>query len=122
MPDEVKADKAQQEKDAAKAVAEAIKPSKDLESGDGATVSTSDQMIAEPGHRRAEKAVEDGVFDPNAARRLAEGRGPGLQDSEAFQPATWIQPSDNAAADLVRLQRQGKAPKDAPELRPEVKG
>lgn len=116
-----KADKAEQEKDAAKAVAEAVKPSDELVSGsdDGATVSTATKMVAEPGHRRAEAAVAAGAWDPNVARRLEEGRGPGMQDSEAMQPATWIQPSDNAAADLARANRQGNAPEGAPDNRPE---
>lgn len=44
----------------------------------------------EPGHKGHE--LNPGpVFDPNAARREQEGRGPGLQDSEIMAPAHWQQ-------------------------------
>jgi hypothetical protein len=118
MPEDVKKDEAA----AVKVAADAVKPSADLVTGDGATVTEGSKMSAEPGHRLAAAAVAAGVFDPNVARRLAEGRGPGMQDSEAREPAVWTQPSDIAAAALVKLQRSGDAPKGAPELRPEVKG
>lgn len=55
----------------------------------------------EPGHQIAE-AKKDTVFDPNAALREAQGRGPGLQDSEALQPAVWVQPIEP----IVALERE----------------
>jgi hypothetical protein len=107
----------------AKAVDKAIEPSGELVAGDGVSIPADAPMPdAEPGHRVAARAVEAGVFDPNAARRLAEGRGPGLQDSEAFQPATWVQPEDIAAADLVRAERDGDAPSGVKDIRPEGEG
>ncbi|HWH14245.1 MAG TPA: hypothetical protein VNT51_05825 [Miltoncostaeaceae bacterium] len=45
----------------------------------------------EPGHKGYELNPGE-VFDPNAALRNAEGRGPGLQDSEIISPAHWVQP------------------------------
>jgi hypothetical protein len=113
-----------QQDDAAKVADDAVKPSKVLSAGSGVenvTVSVDDKPAAEPGHQLAAR-LEGEVFDPNAARRLAEGRGPGLQDSEAAHPATWVQASDIAAADLVRLQREGNAPKGAKDIRPEGDG
>ncbi len=91
----------------------------DKKIGDGAGFELSanaEMPDTEPGH-------SDGpdVFDPNAARRLAEGRGPGLQDSERFQPAHWVQPEEVAAADLVKAQREGNAPANAKDIRPEAK-
>jgi hypothetical protein len=49
-------------------------------------VSASDMPDAEPFHTIAEKSD---VFDPNAALRGKMGIGPGLQDSEAKNPAVW---------------------------------
>lgn len=51
----------------------------------------------EPGHTGA--ALTGGVtpVDPNAMRRMAEGRGPGLQDSERISPASWGQGAAAAA-------------------------
>lgn len=46
----------------------------------------------ELGHKGAEINAGATPFDPNAARRLAEGRGPGMQDSERLNPAHWAQP------------------------------
>jgi hypothetical protein len=60
-------------------------------SGPGADVTVSEDARmpeAEPFHRVAEQKQGE-VFDPNAARREAENRGPGLQDSEALHPAHW---------------------------------
>lgn len=71
-------------------------------------VKAGDKMPkAEPLHRIAKKK-EGEVFDPNAARREAEGRGPGLQDSEAINPAHWVVFDEDEAieAEVVRLQRQ----------------
>lgn len=56
----------------------------------------------EPGHKGAEINSGDTPFDPNAARRFAEGRGPGMQDSERFQPAHWVQPL--SVADSIQQQ------------------
>ncbi len=50
-------------------------------------VSESDKAEAEPLHKIA--AASD-VFDPNAAYRAKIGVGPGLQDSEARNPAVWV--------------------------------
>lgn len=72
------------------------------------TVKASDPMPeAEPFHRIADKSD---VFDPNAARREKENRGPGLQDSEALNPAHWVQYSDEEAieAEIKRLDREIK--------------
>lgn len=54
---------------------------------------------SEPGHKGAEINGGETPFDPNAARRFAEGRGPGMQDSERFQPAHWQQPQVGAGRD-----------------------
>jgi molybdenum cofactor biosynthesis enzyme len=37
------------------------------------------------------------VFDPNAAYRAKIGVGPGLQDSEARNPAVWVDTDSEAA-------------------------
>jgi hypothetical protein len=50
-------------------------------------VSESEKVEAEPLHKLAEKSD---VFDPNAAYRAKIGVGPGLQDSEARNPAVWV--------------------------------
>lgn len=56
-------------------------------------VSSGDAMPPdELGHKGAEINAGETPFDPNAARRFKEGRGPGMQDSERFQPAHWVQP------------------------------
>lgn len=64
-----------------------------LDAGDGITVAVGAEMPPdELGHKGAEINAGATPFDPNAARRHAEGRGPGMQDSERFQPAHWVQP------------------------------
>lgn len=60
--------------------------------GDVAISSGAEMPADELGHKGAEINAGETPFDPNAARRLAEGRGPGMQDSERFQPAHWAQP------------------------------
>lgn len=66
-------------------------------------VSAGDMPDAEPHHAIAEKSD---VFDPNAALRGKLGYGPGLQDSEANQPAVWtdvdLDKSRKAAAEKIR--------------------
>lgn len=57
-------------------------------------VSESDKAPAEPLHTIA--AAFDG-FDPNAAYRNKIGVGPGLQDSEARNPAVWVDHESDAA-------------------------
>lgn len=69
----------------------------------------------EPGHKGAELNAGATPFDPNAARRFAEGRGPGMQDSERKDPAHWVQPislADSAQAEVDALERELKAAKD----------
>lgn len=56
----------------------------------------------ELGHKGAEINAGLTPFDPNAARRFAEGRGPGMQDSERLNPAHWVQPID--PVDALELQ------------------
>lgn len=54
-------------------------------------VSASDMPAPEPTHAGPERVGADkNVFDPNAALRNKLGRGPGLQDSEAKNPAVWV--------------------------------
>lgn len=60
------------------------------------TVSESDMPGAEPNHKVAEASD---VFDPNAAYRNKLGLGPGLQDSEARNPAVWVDQDSQAAAE-----------------------
>ena len=43
-----------------------------------------------PGHKGPDELNPGGPYDPNAARRAAEG-GPGIYDSEAILPAHWVQ-------------------------------
>lgn len=57
-------------------------------------VSESDKVPAEPNHKFAEASD---VFDPNAAYRAKLGFGPGLQDSEARNPAVWVDLDSEAA-------------------------
>lgn len=59
-------------------------------------VSAGDKADAEPGHVVAEASD---VFDPNAAYRNKIGVGPGLQDSEARNPAVWVDDSSDQARD-----------------------
>jgi hypothetical protein len=67
-------------------------------------VSQGDMPEPDPLHAGPEKLGADrNVFDPNAALRNKMGVGPGLQDSEAKNPAVWVdmdaEASRNAAAD-----------------------
>jgi hypothetical protein len=72
-------------------------------------VSEGDKVEAEPLHKVAEKSD---VFDPNAAYRAKIGVGPGLQDSEARNPAVWVDVESDAArkasadAEVQRAQRE----------------
>ena len=72
-------------------------------------VSAGDKAPAEPMHKVAEASD---VFDPNAAYRNKLGVGPGLQDSEARNPAVWVdvesEEARKAAADamVARAQRE----------------
>jgi hypothetical protein len=73
------------------------------------TVSEGQKVEAEPNHKIAEKSD---VFDPNAAYRAKLGFGPGLQDSEAKNPAVWVDQDvqasaeAGAAANVARAQRE----------------
>jgi hypothetical protein len=58
--------------------------------GEVAVSADASMPPVEPGHKGHELNPGE-IFDPNAARRFAEGRGPGLQDSEIIQPAHWVQ-------------------------------
>lgn len=54
-------------------------------------VSASDMPAPDPLHAGPEAVGADkNVFDPNAALRNKMGMGPGLQDSEAKNPAVWV--------------------------------
>lgn len=54
-------------------------------------VSKSDMPDPEPLHAGPERVgASKDVFDPNAALRNVQGFGPGLQDSEAKNPAVWV--------------------------------
>jgi hypothetical protein len=69
----------------------------------------------EPGHKGAEINAGETPFDPNAARRHAEGRRPGMQDSERFQPAHWTQPLDATVVleqEVEQLEGELKAAKE----------
>jgi hypothetical protein len=57
-------------------------------------VSAGDKAEAEPGHVIAARSD---VFDPNAAYRNKLGFGPGLQDSEANNPAVWVDENSEEA-------------------------
>lgn len=83
------------------------------------TVSESDMPDAEPTHAGPEKlGVPADTFDPNAARRNKLGQGPGLQDSEAKNPAVWVDENNEAAreaaadAAVQEAERQLKAAKE----------
>lgn len=82
-------------------------------------VSEGQKVEAEPNHKVAEASD---VFDPNAAYRAKIGVGPGLQDSEARNPAVWVDDSSEASraagaeAAVARAQREldrAKAQADA---------
>lgn len=61
-------------------------------------VSKGDMPGPEPTHAGPEKlGVPADVFDPNAALRNKLGYGPGLQDSEAKNPAVWVDVDSDAA-------------------------
>jgi hypothetical protein len=72
-------------------------------------VSGSEKVEAEPLHKVAEASD---VFDPNAAYRAKIGVGPGLQDSEARNPAVWVDTDSkeareaSAAAAVKRAERE----------------
>jgi hypothetical protein len=78
-------------------------------------VSESEKVEAEPLHKFAERSDE---FDPNAAYRAKIGVGPGLQDSEARNPAVWVdvdsEEARKASADAAvkRAQRELDAAKN----------
>jgi hypothetical protein len=93
-----------------------------LLNGSGGEVSLSDPMPpTEPGHKGESLGGGD-VFDPNAALRYKEGRGPGLQDSERMQPAHWVQPGDEESAKLA-VEAEAKRLEDrAKSLRNSLKG
>lgn len=61
-------------------------------------VDAGDMPDAEPNHKLAEKSD---VFDPNAALRNKMGMGPGLQDSEAKNPAVWVDLDSKEARDAA---------------------
>jgi hypothetical protein len=84
------------------------------------SVSLNDPMPpTEPGHKG--ESINGGaeIFDPNAALRYKEGRGPGLQDSERLQPAHWPQSaSADSAAGKALIEREAKRlEKQAKDLR-----
>ncbi len=63
-------------------------------------VSESDRAEPDPRHAGPEKlGAPADVFDPNAALRKARGVGPGLQDSEAKNPAVWVDQDSQEARD-----------------------
>jgi len=86
-------------------------------------VSKSDMPDPDPLHAGPEAVgAPADVFDPNAALRNKLNRGPGLQDSEAKNPAVWTdvdeEKSRNAAADSIeqeaeRAMERAKARADA---------
>lgn len=88
-----------------------------LDAGDGITVAVGAEMPPdELGHKGAELNAGLTPFDPNAARRFAEGRGPGLMDSERINPAHWVQPVSAVAAleaEVTESERALKRAKDA---------
>lgn len=62
------------------------------------SVSAGDMPDADPLHAGPEAVGADkNVFDPNAARRNKLGLGPGLQDSEAKNPAVWVDENNDAS-------------------------
>jgi hypothetical protein len=79
-------------------------------------VSEGDMPDAEPLHKIAEA---NPAFDPNAALRGAMGVGPGLQDSEAKDPAVWVDQDSEAArkagadAAVARAERELERVKNA---------
>jgi hypothetical protein len=94
-------------------------------------VSEGEKVEAEPLHKLAEASD---VFDPNAAYRAKIGVGPGLQDSEARNPAVWVDTdSDEAAAasadaavkraqrELDKAKAQAKAVKAGEPLAQEIR-
>jgi hypothetical protein len=77
-----------------------------LESGvPGKVLESTSMPDTEPGHKGEELNPGD-VFDPNAAYRKQRGVGPGLQDSERFQPAHWIQESQIVEAAVAQAERK----------------
>ncbi len=88
-----------------------------LDAGDGVSVAVGAEMPPdELGHKGAEINAGATPFDPNAARRYAEGRAPGMQDSERFQPAHWVQPVsvvDALEAEVKEAENALKRAKDS---------
>jgi hypothetical protein len=81
---------------------------------DEVITSNTEMPPAEPGHDVA-KAKEGRVFDPNAARRYAQGEEPWLQDSEAINPAHWpkIQdPVEELKVAIAKKEREVKKLQD----------
>ena len=77
--------------------------------GDVAVPVGAEMPPDEPGHKGAEINAGATPFDPNAARRLAEGRGPGMQDSERLNPAHWAQPIDPIEALELQVKEAERA-------------
>lgn len=61
-------------------------------------VTQADMPPPDPLHAGPEAlGIPGDVFDPNAALRNARGVGPGLQDSEAKNPAVWVDTDPESA-------------------------
>lgn len=86
-------------------------------------VSKSDMPAPDPLHAGPEAmGAPADVFDPNAALRNKQGYGPGLQDSEAKNPAVWTDvdsgkarsaQADKVEADAKRAYDRAKAKAEA---------
>lgn len=79
-------------------------------------VSASDMPDAEAHHTIAEKSD---VFDPNAALRGKMNIGPGLQDSEAKDPAVWVDIDASKAreAAAAKIEQEAKRATDRAKAR-----
>lgn len=65
-------------------------------------VTQADMPPPDPLHAGPEAlGIPGDVFDPNAALRNKLGYGPGLQDSEAKNPAVWSQEDSKEARDAA---------------------
>lgn len=87
------------------------------------SVDTSDKAEPDPLHAGPKRlGLKETPFDPNAALRKKAGRRPGLQDSEAKNPAVWVDENSDEArkasadalvadaeADLERAKKQADA-------------
>jgi hypothetical protein len=82
-------------------------------------VSKGDMPDAEPHHTLAEKSD---VFDPNAALRNKLGIGPGLQDSEAKNPAVWsdVGLEGYAKSEADKMEKDAKRAYDRAKARAEA--